>query len=525
MRKNRIILVVLAIFMLIGLLTACRSGKTIEVTATPPIIGLPTSTHQGPTDTPIQPTPNPTRVAVAQKTTIATTGGQNVYVVQPGDTLRNIAAQFGVSVDDIITANALPNPDLLEVGQLIIIPEILVTPTPVVGFKTIPDSELVYSPSSANFNIATFIKGKTGFLYAYSELFGDSGDSYWSGVELINKVALDYSISPRLLLALLEYQSGWVNNPDPSQEAITYPYGIFSADIPTLYGQLLRTANWLNTGYYGWRYRGLTSTSFSDGTPLTFAPDLNAGTVAVQYFFAQINSPGQWQYNTSELGFFQTYLSMFGDPFPNAIEPLVANNLEQPALTLPFPKGEIWYFTGGPHGGYNSGSAWAAIDFAPPEPREELLNTQGYCYTSENWVTAVADGVIARSGEGYVVLDLDGDGNEHTGWNVVYLHISSNGVVPTGTRVNMGDLLGHPSCEGGFSNATHLHFSRRYNGEWMPITCHVCASDINSPPMVLSGWTFIGYQGQEYQGYALHKTEESRRAEQGREAEVNEFSY
>lgn len=524
MKQKYLLWILLAGFIGTGLLSGCRGNKTVEVTATPPIVGLPTSTRQGPTDTPIQPTPNPTRVAVAQKTTIANTSGeQSVYVVQPGDTLRNIASQFGVSADDIIAANTLPNPDLLEVGQLLVIPEVVATPAPTIGFKTIPDSELVYGPTAADFNIATYIKGKTGFLYAYSELFEDG--EYWSGVELINKVALDYSINPRLLLALLEYQSGWISNPDPSQEAITYPYGIFSADIPTLYGQLLRTANWLNSGYYGWRYRGLISTAYSDGTPLTFAPDLNAGTVAVQYFFAQINSPSQWAFNTSEFGFFQTYLGMFGDPFPNAYEPIVPNNLTQPTMTLPFPAGQTWYFTGGPHGGYNSGSAWASIDFAPPEPREEILNTQGYCYISEDWVAAVANGIIARSGQGYVILDLDGDGNEHTGWNVVYLHISSQDVIPAGTRVQTGDLLGHPSCEGGFSNATHLHFGRRYNGEWMPITCHVCASDINAPPMVLSGWTFIGYRGQEYQGYAVHKTEEARRAEQGREDPINQFSY
>lgn len=523
MSKYRLIIIFCGVLIIGTILSACRTDtKTIEVSATPPIDSLPTSTRQGPTDTPIQPTPNPTRVAIGAKPTIVNTGSQSVYVVQPGDTLRNIAAQFGVSTNDLLNANVLPNPNLLEVGQLLVIPQVIAPPTPVVGFKTIPDSELVYSPAAANFDIAAYVKGKNGFIYAYSEDF--DGD-LWSGVELINKVALDYSVNPRLLLALLEYQSSWLENPNPSQEAITYPYGIFSADIPTLYGQLLRTANWLNAGYYGWRYGGLTATALADGTPLTFAPDLNAGTIAIQYFFAQINSAGQWQYNTGEQGFFQMYLSMFGDPFPNAIEPLVPSNLEQPTLTLPFAKGETWYFTGGPHGGYNSGSAWAAVDFAPPQPSDELLNTQGYCYTSVNSVTAVGDGIVVRSGQGYVILDLDGDGNEHTGWVAVYLHISSNGVVPAGTRVRAGDALGHPSCEGGFSNATHLHFSRRYNGEWMPITCHYCASDINAPAMTLSGWTFIGYQNQEYQGYAVHKTNESRTAEQGRDNQINEFRY
>jgi LasA protease len=134
--------------------------------------------------------------------------------------------------------------------------------------------------------------------------------------------------------------------------------------------------------------------------------------------------------------------------------------------------------------------------------------------------------VIARSGKGFVVLDLDGDGNEHTGWSIVYLHISTQEVIPQSSRVNTGDRLGHPSCEGGFSNGTHVHFARRYNGEWIPVTCHFCASDINAPPLVLSDWTFIGYVGQEYQGYAIHPTiEDVKVADQSRENPANQLSY
>jgi murein DD-endopeptidase MepM/ murein hydrolase activator NlpD len=403
------------------------------------------------------------------------------------------------------------------------IPQDVPAPPPAQGFKTIPDSELVFGPSAANFDVAAYVKGKNGFLYAYSQ---DLDGELWSGVELIDRIAHEFSVNPRLLLALLEYQSGWLSNPTPTEAEILYPYGIINTNVQGLYLQLRGTANLLNAGYYGWRYRGLTVTSLADGEPLVFAPELNAGTVAVQYFFAQINVAWQWNQNTSETGFFQTYLNMFGDPFIHAVDPLVPNNLEQPTMTLPFAKGETWYFTGGPHGGFNTGSAWAAIDFAPPAPPDELINAQGFCYVSPNWVTAVAPGVIARSGNGFVVLDLDGDGNEHTGWVVVYLHIASQDSLPAGVRVKTGDPLGHPSCEGGFSNATHLHFARKYNGEWIPITCHFCASDIQVPPMVLSGWTFIGYQDQEYQGYAVHVAGGGTKvAEQGRDSDINAFSY
>ena len=118
---------------------------------------------------------------------------------------------------------------------------------------------------------------------------------------------------------------------------------------------------------------------------------------------------------------------------------------------------------------------------------------------------AVADGVIVRSGNGAVVLDLDGDGREQTGWVVLYMHLESRGRVIVGTRVNAGDRIGHPSCEGGYSTATHLHLARRYNGEWI-------AAD-GSLPFVLDDWTSHG-DGNEYNGY-LEKKGNSIVAEDG----------
>lgn len=44
------------------------------------------------------------------------------YVVQPGDTLSEIAAEFGVTTAAIVEANALGNPNLIFVGQELIIP-------------------------------------------------------------------------------------------------------------------------------------------------------------------------------------------------------------------------------------------------------------------------------------------------------------------------------------------------------------------------------------------------------------------
>jgi rare lipoprotein A len=45
--------------------------------------------------------------------------GGSYYVVRPGDTLSGIAAQFGTSVNHLASANGIPDPDFILVGQKI----------------------------------------------------------------------------------------------------------------------------------------------------------------------------------------------------------------------------------------------------------------------------------------------------------------------------------------------------------------------------------------------------------------------
>ncbi len=48
--------------------------------------------------------------------------GAQLYTVQSGDVLGSIASRFGVSVNAIMRANEMDNPDVLSVGQELIIP-------------------------------------------------------------------------------------------------------------------------------------------------------------------------------------------------------------------------------------------------------------------------------------------------------------------------------------------------------------------------------------------------------------------
>ena len=45
-----------------------------------------------------------------------------VYIVQPEDTLSTIASRFNVSINDLMAANNLTDPNLLSVGQQLVIP-------------------------------------------------------------------------------------------------------------------------------------------------------------------------------------------------------------------------------------------------------------------------------------------------------------------------------------------------------------------------------------------------------------------
>jgi murein DD-endopeptidase MepM/ murein hydrolase activator NlpD len=94
------------------------------------------------------------------------------------------------------------------------------------------------------------------------------------------------------------------------------------------------------------------------------------------------------------------------------------------------------------------------------------------------------------------VIDVDGDGHEQTGWNLLYLHVATKDRVQVGTWLEANDRVGHASCEGGVSTGTHLHFARRYNGEWI-------AAD-GAMPFLLSGWRAVNgnkpYEGKLIRG-------------------------
>ena len=450
----------------------------------PPVTVTPFPTYVG------VPTPDPTRAPIAEE-------GVIIHAVTAGETLSYVAQLYGLSLAELARLNSLSEEAQLLVGQQLVIPYAVTVMAPTL--KLVPDSEIVYGPSAQTFQVRPFLAFHRSVLLNYFEVVeGVELD----GGEIVQLVADRFQVNPRILLAVAEHQAQLVSR--PTMPPVEYVLNFDTEALTGLYWQLARAANLLNLGYYGWTEVAMPAATLEldDETMVQLAPGVNGGTVGVQMLLANVNGTNyeQFRREASQTGFLQTYERLFGSPFAYAVEPLWPENMEQPELILPWPRGEAWYFTGGPHGGYGWGSSWSALDFVATD---EQLG----CFDSNDWAVAMADGTITRSGFGGLVIDLDGDGYAGTGWALHYLHLAARDRLPAGTTVRAGEALGHPSCEGGFSNANHIHVSRTYNGRWVN-----AAGEI---PFVLGGWTSLG-TGREYDGL-LVKGEETREACECRE--------
>ncbi len=379
------------------------------------------------------------------------------YTAQNGDTLTALAARFNTTVDEILAANPIipREATTMPPGMPMKIP-IYYLPLWGTAFQSIPDQAFVNGPAQIGFSTSAFVESTSGWLKYYRVY---AGEETRTGAEAVDYIAQNYSVSPQLLLALLEYQSGALTQPDPPSGK--YMLGFRRVNYETPYLQLVIAANTLNNGYYAWRAGKLTEFELLDGSLIRPDPWQNAGSVALQYYFSRLYPGDQYYSSIGPEGLARVYRALFGDPWADLIT-IMPGSLQQPELQFPFVAGHLWAYTGGPHTGWGSGQPLSAIDFAPAS------DTTG-CYRVEKdqYATAMADGLVLRSDIDGTVIDLDKDGDERTGWVLYYLHLATEGRVPLGKEVKAGQPIGYPSCEGGHVTGTHVHISRKYNGEWI----------------------------------------------------------
>lgn len=383
------------------------------------------------------------------------------YTAQTGDTVPALAARFNTTASEIVAANPLIP------GDATTMPPGLPMKIPIYfrslwgsAYQILPDAAFVNGPEQVGFNTSAFVATKSGWYGKY-RTYAAGRDR--TGAEVVDYVATHWSVSPRLLLAILEHQAGGLSQtrPPARRYILDFEQPLYAGATNLNYLQLVWAANTLNNGYYGWRSGELTEFYTPDGTIIRPDPWQNAATVALQYFFSRTQTGEDYEATVGPAGFIQSYRALFGDPYA-AGSVLIPGSLHQPQLSLPYQRKQIWTYTGGPHTGWGTGAPLAAIDFAPPCDGPGCAGL-----TPETRAAAMADGLVVRSGPDGVVLDLDQDGDERTGWTLLYLHLAARGRVILGSELKAGDPIGYPSSEGGEATGTHVHVARKYNGEWI----------------------------------------------------------
>jgi LysM repeat protein len=131
---------------------------------------------------------NPNLIFIGQKLDIP--GGQGAqsstsaetYTVQLGDTLSQIAARYGVSVDTLAQANSIDNPGFIVEGDTLVIPGTGASaPTPQPDAVYVPPPPLQFPPMPYDPDIEA----------------------------IIDELAAAYGVDPNLVKAVATVESGW----------------------------------------------------------------------------------------------------------------------------------------------------------------------------------------------------------------------------------------------------------------------------------------------------------------------------
>jgi hypothetical protein len=160
-------------------------------------------------------------------------------------------------------------------------------------------------------------------------------------------------------------------------------------------------------------------------------PWQNAGTVGLHGVMAALYGQSGFDASIGPDGLAGTLTDFWGDPFAEE-QTVIPPSLQQPELGLPFAPNRFWDFTGGPHPSWGDSLPWGALDLAPP-------SAIAGCAESPETFTAPADGVVTTSDYAMLMLDLDGDSDQRTGWVIFFYHVGLDNQAPAGMVVKMGD--------------------------------------------------------------------------------------
>ncbi len=210
------------------------------------------------------------------------------YTVQDGDTIPALAARFNTSVAKIMENNPIipASTTTLPPGMPMRIP-IFYLPLWGSQYQILPNALFVNGPAEVGFDAVSFANDQPGWLKNYKVY---AYDGWRTGSELVAYIGMSYSVSPRLLLALLEYRFQVLSNPQMPANVDRSLLGYDKEYHENFYLQLLWLADTLNNSYYSWLRGDLLIHELADGELERFDPWQNAATVSVQHYLARILS-------------------------------------------------------------------------------------------------------------------------------------------------------------------------------------------------------------------------------------------
>ncbi len=328
--------------------------------------------------------------------------------------------------------------------------------------RLLSDDRLFYEPGWGTPEVQDFLASRPGLLGRWRVQVGEEDLPV---ADLIAGKCLLYGLNPKVLLTLLEMQSGLVDDPSPSQEAFDRAMGNPDEAVVGLEAQL----DWaVRELFRGTRDYGITtSLVLSDGDLFPIPPGSGLADYAVLRVVARAGDEsdfGRVLGNRPD-AFVQTYLRLFGeDPrFPLEGRPAPS----PPFLTRPY------------QGAYEVS---AVFDHHYPFLKEDGIlifhlgqEATGLPYDGhDGWDYALDAGVpVVAAADGLVLwAGISNDGcrtpalgvilDHGNGYQTLYWHLSRVDVLP-GRRVTRGETLGLAG-ETGCADGPHLHFGVHFLG-------------------------------------------------------------
>jgi len=343
-----------------------------------------------------------------------------IHIVQRGDTLSEIALHYGMSVEAIVEANGIANPDLIFIGQ-----------------------RLIISPIAGQVHVVQ--RGET--LYEIARRYGTSVEA----LAQANGIADPDLIceAQRLLIPILPpFPFDVELTPSPAAQGQTLVVRVWTSGEATLEGSCDgrplhfvegKDYSWALAGICAWAHPGTHLLELkADGAETTRAVQVMAGEFPTEHIrfspeVRKLLDPVLVKAERERLaGVFAAFNpeKRWKGPFAVPVEG---------RITSPF--GTRRSYEGGPVASYHGG-----VDYGAPEGTP--------VYAAEAGWVALAEELKVR-GEAVVI-------DHGLGVMSGYWHLSEV-AVQVGQEVEKGDLIGKVGTTG-LSTAPHLHWEMRVSG-------------------------------------------------------------